>query len=290
MANHQAMYLPFFYLEKVKRPGERYLLKVILADDLFLVLLAFSWISMHPVVHALSMLLLLISFWCIYEIGYCENDLVAEKFENKPILSLNYQSYKRLVRWWQPWLWSLIFSFIGIFLLEKSQGIFPTLDFDLFLIKDRFFKILFDFSAWIGLLLITRFSFWIYNYLNKQTRIWLYPVLHLCRYFGFLAITPTDLIGTILILCHILSYWIPYLIYRHRGGNKGSWPKVLRRRALRCYLFIFVMGMIAFGSHNFSLLKDKQTLVILLWCLIQASLGIRQIIYQIKPIWKDGSS
>jgi hypothetical protein len=125
------MYLPFFYSEKVKRPGRQYLLKAILADDLFLVFLAFSWVSTHPVLHALSMLFLLVSFWCIYEIGYRENDLVAEKFEDRPVLSQNYQRHQQFIHWWQPWLWSLIFTIIGILLLEKSQGIFSALNFDL---------------------------------------------------------------------------------------------------------------------------------------------------------------
>jgi len=49
-------YIPFFYLERIKRPGERYFLRVILGDDWLVLILATSWLSHQPGLHAGMML------------------------------------------------------------------------------------------------------------------------------------------------------------------------------------------------------------------------------------------
>lgn len=112
-----------FYVEKVKRIGQKYIYKVILWDDLPLLFLAFSWHTSHPLLHGISIFLLLVSFWCVYEIGYYENDLVAEKYEEKPRLSVAYHSYKQMMKTWTPWLWSGIFGVLGIACLTKARGV-----------------------------------------------------------------------------------------------------------------------------------------------------------------------
>ena len=60
---------------------------------------------------------MLIFSWCIYEIGYIENDLVAEKFEVNPILPSTYLQYKQQINFWQFLAYSLILAILGIIFL-----------------------------------------------------------------------------------------------------------------------------------------------------------------------------
>jgi hypothetical protein len=285
------IYLPFFYLEKVKRVGEKYTFKVIIWDDLPILLLAFSWQATNPVFHGGSILLLLVSFWCVYEVGYYENDRVAEKYEEKPKLSITYHAYKQMMETWSPWFWSLVFGWFGIALLEKAQGIGL-----LFTIKSAevalgsFNPTVLPFIYWVGFLLLLRFCFWVYNHLNKPTRTWLYLLLQSLRYYGFLAVTSTNLIGTSLLSSQIISRSILYVVYRYSGGNADNWPKQVPEKLLRWLIFMFILAAIAIGSRNFSLLGSWQTWTIIAWCLVQGKGQIIRMLRQVKPIVKDGSN
>jgi phosphoserine phosphatase len=288
------IYLPFFYLEKIKRPGQKYLLRVILGEDLLIMLFSLSWLSPHPIIHALSILFLLVSFWCIYEIGYWENDLVAEKYEEKPVLSEAYQSYKQIINFWQPYFWSLSFAVIGIILLVTSQNnIISNNQFFFFssitVNKQLLVKIFLTLIKWLGFLLAMRFCFWIYNYVNKRTRIWLYLPLQMCRYFGYVLITPINIVSAILLGSHVLKRYLPYAFYRYAGGNSSNWPK-LPSRLLSLLIFVLILFTLTLGSKDISLLLNGQTLTILLWFFVQASHRIWQEICQVRPIWRDGSN
>ena len=284
------IYFPLYYLEKIKRPGENYLLRAILLDDFPLILLAFSWLSPQPIFHGISVLFLLISFWCIYEFGYYENDLVAERYEEKPQLSKSYQDYKHTVTWWKPWIWSFLLSSIGIVVFEGSQRATSILDWRWLqniteVLNDSILPLLY----WIGFLLISRFCFWVYNYVNKKTRIWLYFVLQITRYFGFLVITATNILGMSALLCHTFTRSISYIIYRYLGGVKKSWPDI-PEQFLKFILFIpMVIGM-SIASSNLSLLLTWQSLAFFGWFLFRSSTQSFKIIRDFKLIKQDGST
>ncbi|AFZ35032.1 hypothetical protein Sta7437_1465 [Stanieria cyanosphaera PCC 7437] len=279
------LYLPFFYLEKVKRPGQKYLFKAILGEDLWIIWLSYSWLSSQRLIHALSMLLLLISFWCIYEVGYWENDLVAEKYEEKPVLSESYYNYQQISNVWQPWLWSFCFAVFGIIFLVASQNNFVTANLSLENGKILALPLI----KWISFLAVVRGYFWIYNYVNKRTRIWLYLPLQIYRYFGYLLITPINLVGTILLVTQVLTRYMPYALYRYGGGKMENWSQLPKR--LFCFLiFVFILSALTVGSGDISLLLNQQSLAILLWCFLQAGYRMWQEIRQIKPIYSDGTN
>ena len=293
------VYLPFFYLDKVKRVGENYIFKVILWDDLPILIFAFSWQANHHLWHGISMMLLLVSFWCVYEIGYYENDRVAEKYEENPKLSITYHSYKHTMDTRYPWLWSLVFGFLGVALLVKGEDI--TLLFSISSIEDKFNAFnsnLLPFIYWIGFLLLSRLCFWVYNHLNKHTRTWLYLLLQSFRYYGFIAITSTNFIGTSLLSSQILSRSILYVVYRYsvgdkngdKNGDKDSWPKQVPEKLLRWLMFMFILAAIAIGSRNLALWENWQTWTIIAWCMIQGKGQFLRAVAEVKPIVKDGSN
>lgn len=284
------IYFPFSYLERVKRVGENYTLKVILWDDLPLLLLAFSWQVGNSLLHGVSILFLLVSFWCAYEVGYYENDLIAEKYEQQPKLSATYQQHKQMMHTWLPWLWSLLLGSVGITLLKQAQGANllwqPKLDSTISLLNPVFNPYL----SWVTFLIALRLCFWVYNHLNKPTRAWFYMILQSFRYYGFLVVTSTNLIGTSLISSQIISRSILYVIYRYSEGNSQSWPKHVPEKLLRCLILLFLLTAISFGAGNFNLWQSWQTWAVVAWCAIQGQGQIRRMLAQVKPVIEDGSN
>ena len=189
-----------------------------------------------------------------------------------------------------PWLWSLVFGWIGIVLLNKAQGVY--LPFTSTLVEEtRLFinpTILF-FLSWMLFLTCVRYCFKIYNYLNKQARTWLYLILQSLRYYGFLWITSTNLIGISILFSHVLSRSLLYIVYRYSGGNSHNWPRELPEKFLRCCIFIFLSITLCFEG-NLAIGQSWQTWTIFFWCAIRSQDQIRKTLSQFKPIVKDNSN
>ena len=285
------IYLPFSYLERVKRVNEKYTLKVILWDDLPLLLFTFTWQPHYSLLKAISIIFLMISFWCVYEIGYFENDLIAEKYEEKPKLATTYYAHKRMMESYYPWIFSLLFGFLGLFLLEKTQEVRYLFNPALLELKIGAFHPVFLMSFyWILLLISTRLCFWIFNNFNKHTRSWLYILLQSFRYYGFATVTYINPIGTSLLSSNILSRSILYVVYRYSGGEAKDWPTEIPEKVLRCLTFVFILGAISFGSQSLYLWQTWQTWTIICWCLIQGKGQFIRTLSQVKPIFEDGSN
>lgn len=278
------IYIPFLYLERAKRPGNQYFLRKIVYDDFLILILGMSWVNKQPLIHATGMFFLLLSFWCIYELGYVENDIVAERFEKQPTLSATYQQYINRINVWQAWIWAVTFAVPGVIILELAKvisidvslaSIVSTLDLQTALINMVF---------WIGLLLVVRLTFFIYNYIDKQTRTWLHFVLQTYKYFGFLVVTKTNIIGSMLFVAQVVSVWIPYFVHRY---TKSKWPEELPHEMLRVFLFGFLVIAITLGTQNISILISWQTLVIFVWYAYRARRRLLKLVREIHPISQD---
>jgi len=275
-------YSPLMYLHRIKRPGENYIVKSILLDDLPILIFAFGSFSNDFAYRLIGIVLLTFSFWCVYEYGYYENDCVAAKYEKDPVLSDKYHSELVVIKWWQPYLWALLFSILGVAVF-KANGI----DFDLFF-NDGVYPLAQKTSTylflWFSFLLLSRAVFCVYNHVNKQTRIWLYPLLQISRYFGLLVLLPTNLIGACAILGHIFARSLTYTVYRYLGTN--DWPK-LQELFLRWLLFAIILAMIACAQSSIELIFDWKTLVISGWWLFKCRKQLSQIFNSIEPIWNN---
>jgi hypothetical protein len=277
------MYLPFLYLEKVKRPNSNYFLRLIVADDFPLLLLAFVWGSSNTLWHGLGMLFLMLSFWCIYEVGYYENDLIGEKYEDQPVLSPSYFVYKAIVNPWQPWAWAIGFGTLGIAALKIPEILITSVD--------RLLNAtLLSLACWMGCLVLSRCCFWIYNYFNKQTRIWLYWLLQASRYFVFAVLFPINLIGTSLLSSHIISRNMLYTMYRYSGGEAKNWPYQIPEKFLRLSLFIFLLATLAIGSQSWGIWQSWQTGAAFGWLIVQGIGQIKQVSKDVKLVTQDGAN
>jgi hypothetical protein len=288
------IYTPLLYSEQVKRPGKKYFLNNIIGEDFIILLLSFTYSSSNLWQNVISLFLLQMAFWCVYELGYIENDIVGEKFEDKAILSDSYQFYQISYSFWQPWLWSLSLSILGIVILFKDRlasGV--TLNF-LSLLSNESSNNLFWISQkivyWIIFLLVIRTLFYIYNHINKQSRLWLYLLLQTGRYCGFLVILSTNTIGLMFLVSNVLTRSIQYILYRYLGGKESSWPMDFPKYFFCLLIYLLLIGVLAVNTRDISLLFNPQVLLIAIFCLLRGSKQFYNVYSQFQPVSKDGSN
>jgi hypothetical protein len=213
-------------------------------------------------------------------LGYRENDIVAEKFEKEPTLSETFHSNQNQFQTWQPWLWAILLAIPGTLML-----VFLKTGFDSLISSAKLFII--HLTIWLAFLVIVRISYWLYNYADKQTRVWLYPMLQFYKYFGFLTVAPTNLVGAVLFTAQMLSRWLSYIVYRFSIGDretlKYEWKK-MPNQVFRLVFFILLLAATSLGIQSISLAFNWQTLVILAWCIFRSYRQIGDIVRGIRPI------
>ncbi|MDJ0589629.1 MAG: hypothetical protein QNJ72_06475 [Pleurocapsa sp. MO_226.B13] len=286
------IYIPLFYSEKVKRPDRRYFLNNIIGEDFIILALSFSYSSSHPWLNILGLFLLQMAFWCIYELGYIENDKIGEKFEDKAVLSYNYKAYEYSFSLWQPWLWSLGLSILGIFVLA-IDGLTKALEIDFFAFGEYSYRLDWiskELIFWSLFLLFLRGLFHVYNHINKQSRVWFYLLLQTCRYCGFLVVMTTNIIGLMLLVSSILTRSIQYILYRYLGGKNSSWPMDFPRYFFCLLIYLILMGVLVANDRDLSLLLNPQVLLISAFCLLRGSKHFYRVCTQFVHVSEDGSN
>jgi hypothetical protein len=242
------VYLPGQYLSRIKRPGARYIVRGILQEDYALWLLSSIALAALPVLHALGLLFLLVSFWAIYERGYVDNDLIAAKFEAEPKLSAAFLDTPVATPRVQPWIWAGACGALAIVLLRWPA---PAL--------------IADFAVWVAVLLATHGWFTLYNRLDKESRVGMFTGLQFARGAAFVALVPIVPVAAVALGAHILAKWVPYYIYRLGGKD---WPEA-PFHLMRLSFFVVLALLLGFAQGLASLLNGTG-LALLAWNLFRA--------------------
>lgn len=217
------LYLPFRYTVEGKYAGSRYFTYQILLEDLLLIFLAYSlgWSA------AGAMVLLFLSVYCIYEIGYYENDHRAAQSEKHPVVSREAAAFSPLPPL-RPWLWALLSAALGMIFffpvtLSASAGLWRSWAIGL--------------GFWTVLLLSLRSIFWLFNRLKPAFRVPLFPLLHCFKVFPYALCIPLHLPGVILLFSQVISISMNYAAYRWLPT-----PRRLNRQAWRLVIFLLLAG------------------------------------------------
>lgn len=286
------IYIPLLYSEKVKRPDRRYFLNNIIGEDFIILALSFSYSSSYPWLNVIGLFLLQMAFWCIYELGYIENDKIGEKFEDKAILSYNYKNYEHSFGFWQPWLWSLCLSVLGLLVLAKDQ--INNIQITNYLLLNEYNQSLFwfsqEFALWMSFLVVLRFLFCIYNSINKQSRVWFYLILQACRYCGFLIVMATNTVGLMFLVSSVITRSIQYTLYRYLGGKNSSWPMDFPRYFFCLLIYLMLLSVSAVNDRNVYLLFNPQVLLISAFCILRGGKHFYRVFAQFLPVSEDGSN
>lgn len=260
------VYLPGQYLTRVKRPGQRYVLRGILQEDFaFWVLCSIAFAS-SPLLHVAGLLLLLLSFWAIYERGYVDNDWVAVRYEREPKLSEAYGSVDVATPALQPWIWAVTAGLAGIAVLRWPGTMTLT-----------------DVARWGAVLVLTHAGFWIYNRLDKSSRIWLFPALQFARSASFVVLVPVGLAASAALGAHVLARWVPYYLYRIGGKDWPEAPFFLSR-----LMFYIVLWLALALTQDSTHLVTWTALALLLWNLYRACKELLTMLRAMHRIDRQG--
>ena len=227
---------------------------------------------------------LVVSYWCIYEIGYQENDLIGEKYEKKPILSENYLRYKKRLNLSSPspWYWAMAIALPALLMIEVAKLPVP-LSVAFTQVSQRAPQLLmYDMALWLAFLVAVRLAFWIYNQFNTEARIWIYPFLQVQKLFGFTLLVGINPVGTILLLSLCISRWLHYAIYRC-GGDRWRFP--LNFSCLLFFLMMFFGQMIS--SETPAEMISLQAAVALGYCTIRSIKPIKELKLRINLVGRD---
>jgi hypothetical protein len=243
------VYMPTEYLARVKRPGERYFLRGVLQDDFAYWVLASIALAAHPLYHCAGLLLLLFSFWAVYERGYVDNDLVARNYEQDPKLTVAFFDSPVATPALQPWIWAAALGAAGILVLRYPE---PAQ--------------LADGLRWAALLVGTYAWFCLYNRMDKGSRVWMFSVLQLARTAAFVVLVPVPLVGVVALAAHVIARWVPYYVYRYGGRN---WPD-LQPPLIRLTFFLLLTLLLALAADGAALFTNYTALALLLWTAFRA--------------------
>lgn len=241
------VYLPGEYLTQVKRPGEQYILRVIVQEDLVFWILSSVWLAAHPWLHILGLTFLLASFWTLYERGYVDNDWAAANLEHDGKLSGTFWQSPVATPALQPWIWAVVLGAVAVTLLKWPDPK-PV-----------------DGVKWLGVLVFTYATFKLYNRLDKTTRVWLYSLLQLARAAALMVIVPVPTIGAAGLAALALSRWVPYHLYRLGGGRWPKTPPFLVR-----LMFFVILGATLAMAEGLHILLNWTAAGVGLWTLIRA--------------------
>jgi hypothetical protein len=216
-------------------------------QDLPVILLAYfsGWANLP------LLLLLYFVFLTVYEMGYYENDFSAAKLEKSPTLhpgSARFREYGI-----HPWSW--------IWTLALTAVIGGLSSFRLALI-------------WLAFLLVVRAIFYIYNKLPTKSRIPLYCVLQVCKYFGYWLVIAPCFIGIFLLVAQAVRMTLPYTIYRLTGKDT---VKAFHKIRFFVFFGLLVVAAVFFWEKTTVQFMTVQGLLIASWVCwkVAADTGLR---------------
>lgn len=216
-------YLPMRYAVQGKYAGRKYFKTQILQEDLAIWLLAYAWCP----VTLPALLLAFVAMYCVYEIGYWENDHIAAKSEEKPTLSktaAKFASYPIS----QGLMWSLASGTGAIVYLGMVNEHFGPVSAGSLLAAP---------VVWLATMIVLLAAFHVFNRLPITRRPYVFPVLHFIKNFAGAVFIPLQPLGALLLASQVGSQMMVYIA--HRSGGSGS---AFNRQSQRALLFIVLLA------------------------------------------------
>ena len=262
------VYLPGDYLTRVKRPGAHYIRRGIMQEDFAFWVLSSIALAAHPVLHVAGLLLLLVSFWAVYERGYVDNDDVGLRYEKDPKIESAYWEAPVATPRVQPWIWALALGALGIVVLRRPNVPDPW-----------------DFAKWTLVLMGAHVWFRLYNRFDKWTRVWMYAGLQLARVAAFTVLVAVLPIGTVALGANALSRWVPYHLYRCTGNR---WPQRDDSSLVRLTYFVVLAALLGLSAGPATVL-NWTALLLFGWNLFRARYALREMLASAKRLDRLGS-
>jgi hypothetical protein len=138
---------------------------------------------------------------------------------------------------------------------------------------------------WIGLLVLLRFTYAVYNRIDKFTRTWVYMPLQLFKGFGFALVTPVGLAGYIAFFSQALARWVVYFFYRY---GQSQFPGMQWTDKIRLGLVVTLFATLALSPGVGAVgLYSPQVIVIILWVMVRSRRSLWKILKSVRPVKRD---
>lgn len=247
----ERQYFPLRYTRLAKFPPYYMVDQFIFVDFLALLMaVGLGWQSNARTL--LSCAAMLLSLFCVYEIGYFENDMVATSREQAPTLTTKVEQFRNFPLARHAWGWAATLGLLGI-VLSLPGGAWSGAMAGAMLSAT---------AAWALVLIGLRAVFWFYNRQAPLHRIWTYPVLQVIKSLGPLVVLRSTEVGVGLLSAQALTMWIYYIVYRLNGDRAR-----LNRDHLRCAIFVvYIVGMLLAGRAPLAAPYTQITAVMFGWC------------------------
>jgi hypothetical protein len=253
--------VPLVYTEKAKHPTHSHLLAVYFGKDWSALVIASALLAPDPVLTALGLAFLIVSFAIVYELGYHENDVLGRRREQNPVLNDARLALAGTVHEGQAWLFAALVALPGAWLLAWSDASsFLPISGDL--VEGTALLL----TLWMALLGAIRGTFWLFNRVDERSRMLLFLPLQLMKgFFLVLALgLPLSIAGASLLVAIAFATWIPYIVYR-MGGARWESPDDVNR------LLMLVVMLISSGAVvGLQPLLHWHTGMVLAWTLLKA--------------------
>lgn len=233
----KGVYVPMRYIAEGKYPVPDILWNQQFTEDFVVVFLAY----MVGFKSILALPLFFISFFCVYEMGYYENNTLAASREDNPTVAPGHADFENYGIYWKGSIFAAITGALGCLLVDM-----PFVTAALW---------------WTGALLVSRGTFHLFNRLATKDRIFVFPFLQITKTFSFAPLFVLGPAGALLLVSQIMRQTTNYMIYRNEGNTR-----IFRRQAHR--LLIFAMGTVILLLSGLcpELLTDWRYYVALGWC------------------------
>jgi hypothetical protein len=218
------VYLPGDYLVHVKRPKQDGAFRRLVTDDLALwMIMAAPGLNLRFLAGVAA---LFFSLWSVYEIGYWENDVCAVRLEADPVVSRQFSAFDS--RWLEPKAWASasLLGFAGTLAIQPGSFVATA-------------------GAWATVLAGLRATYWIYNRIDKRTRVWAYMLLQLFRTLALAAVAPVAVLGMLAGVAQICARWQEYFWYRMAPPPHGFRWIDTPLRLIQLLFFLLCLGALA---------------------------------------------
>ena len=214
------VYIPLRYVHNTKNPHRLFIKYAWLQDDLYVALLAFSFVGLFFPLQMVAIGLASAALWISYEVSYHENDVLGAEREVDPMLPTNFDELRGSVPVAAPWAWATGLSLAaGAFAAAGSgRGLLaiPVLG-----------------LSWLAVIVTIRIVFAIFNRLKKPARVLPHLALQVGKYFGYAVLSTLNPVGAGLALAQVIYRWFPYAVYRwHKDQTFIEEPLTRTRLAI----------------------------------------------------------
>ena len=180
--------------------------RTILFYDLLCLALAFVPASGRPVTCLLGLLFFQLAFWTVYEVGNWENDVLGAAFEDKPNIPPGFEIWRGRVRPVLAYAWAAALSLpCAVCLAFSLQPAGEPL---------RLLPAVGLFGGLLLYLAAVRLVYALYNRVDTNTRVFIYPLMQIAKGVGLATILPVAPAGFMLLLSVVLVRQMRYVAYR----------------------------------------------------------------------------